>query len=167
MAEPQEDTSTEEPSVSTLGPELGVALLLVVLALLVITDSIRVGTGWGDDGPRSGYFPFYIGALLLGASGWTFVTALVKRLKGSEAAEGFATRSQLKSVMLYVGVMAWTGLYLASIGLIAWFMRRHGKYGWALTAAVSVGVPLLAFLVFERWFLVPLPKGPIEAALGF
>jgi hypothetical protein len=59
------------------------------------------------------------------------------------------------------------GLYLASIALIAWFMLRHGRYRILPTAAVSVGVPLLAFLVFERWFLVPLPKGPVETLLGF
>jgi putative tricarboxylic transport membrane protein len=151
--ENQEPEASDEPTLGTRGP----------------ADSIRVGTGWGEDGPRSGYFPFYIGALLLAASGWTFVTSL---LKGR--GEAFATRSQLKSVMqvllpmvVYVGVMAWTGLYLASAALIAWFMRRHGRYGWALTAAVAIGVPLLAFMVFERWFLVPLPKGHIETALGF
>ena len=36
--------------------------------------------------------------------------------------------------------------------------------GWRkplLTAAVAVGVPLFFYGVFERWFLVPLPKGPI------
>jgi putative tricarboxylic transport membrane protein len=169
MAEPSSEDNREEPTVGTRGPELAVALLLMLIAVLVIADSVRVGTGWGDDGPRSGYFPFYIGVLLLAASGWTFASAL---LKGR--GEGFATHAQLKSVMqvllpmaVYVGVMAWTGLYLASAALIAWFMRRHGKYGWALTSAVAIGVPLLAFLVFERWFLVPLPKGPIESALGF
>jgi putative tricarboxylic transport membrane protein len=31
---------------------------------------------------------------------------------------------------------------------------------------VAVGVPLFFLLVFERWFLVPLPKGPLEALLG-
>lgn len=172
MAEPADDETHDEPTLSTRGPELGVAALLMLIAGLVIADSLRVGTGWGEDGPRSGYFPFYIGLMLLGSGAWTFVTTLLKGRKGDS--EGFATRSQLKLVLqvlapmaLYVGVMAWTGLYLASAALIAWFMRRHGRYGWALTAAVSVGVPLVAFLVFERWFLVPLPKGPIETALGF
>jgi hypothetical protein len=28
-------------------------------------------------------------------------------------------------------------------------------------------VPLTLFMMFERWFLVPLPKGPLEAWLGF
>jgi hypothetical protein len=31
---------------------------------------------------------------------------------------------------------------------------------------VAVGVPLFFFLVFERWFLVPLPKGPLEGCWG-
>jgi putative tricarboxylic transport membrane protein len=32
---------------------------------------------------------------------------------------------------------------------------------------VSVLFPLLIFVVFERWFLVPMPKGPLEAWLGY
>ena len=39
--------------------------------------------------------------------------------------------------------------------------------GFPLNPAVSLGLPLFFFLVFERWFLVPLPKGPIERLLGF
>jgi hypothetical protein len=30
-----------------------------------------------------------------------------------------------------------------------------------------VGVPVVTFVIFEKWFLVPLPKGPIEEYLGF
>ena len=46
-------------------------------------------------------------------------------------------------------------------------MRWFGQYGWIVTAAVSVAVPILTFLMFEIWFLVPLPKGPLESMLGF
>jgi putative tricarboxylic transport membrane protein len=28
-------------------------------------------------------------------------------------------------------------------------------------------VPVLTFLMFELWFLVPLPKGPLEKFLGY
>ena len=31
---------------------------------------------------------------------------------------------------------------------------------------MSIAVPIVFFLVFERWFLVPLPKGPLEHWLG-
>jgi putative tricarboxylic transport membrane protein len=28
-------------------------------------------------------------------------------------------------------------------------------------------VPIALFIIFEIWFLVPLPKGPFEAWLGY
>jgi len=58
------------------------------------------------------------------------------------------------------------GLYVSSFVLIAYFMKVHGKFGVIGTVLTSVGVPLAAFMLFERWFLVPLPKGPIEQMLG-
>ena len=159
----------KDDSVGVRWPELAVALLLAALAGLVITDSLRVGTGWGDDGPRSGYFPFYIGLALLGSSGWT----AFKALRRWRVREVFAEREQLRLVMailwpmtVYVALVTVMGIYVSSVVLVAYFMLRHGKHGAALTAAVSVGVPLFFYLVFERWFLVPLPKGPLEALVG-
>jgi hypothetical protein len=166
------ENGTEQPgAVGTRWPEVVVAACLMLLAVLVITDSVRVGTGWADDGPRAGYFPFYIGLLLLVSSGTVLVTALLGWRKADPV---FVEREQLRMVfavlvpmVLYVGGIALVGIYLASLVLIGYFMRRYGKFGWPVTAAVSVGVPLLFFMVFERWFLVPLPKGPIERLLGF
>lgn len=167
---PPEGSPGDERPVSNRVPELLVSAFLFGLAMLVITDSIRVGTGWGDDGPRSGYFPFYIGLLLALSSGWVLLKQLVLWRRDSET---FADRGQLASVVsvlvpmvIYVAAIAFLGIYVSSFALILWFMKRHGKYGWPLTAAVSIGVPLVFFLVFERWFLVPLIKGPIEQMLG-
>ncbi|MFA6262689.1 MAG: tripartite tricarboxylate transporter TctB family protein, partial [Bacteroidia bacterium] len=64
------DPTSPSTSVGTRWPELLVALLLVAVAALIMTDSLRVGIGWADDGPRAGYFPFYIGLLLLASGGW-------------------------------------------------------------------------------------------------
>jgi putative tricarboxylic transport membrane protein len=166
-----ESSGTSSASVRTRWPEAAVAVLLQAIAVLVVVDSLRVGVGWADDGPRSGYFPFIIGVLLFGSASWILVTQL--RRWRSDHGE-FAERAQLRQVAsmaipiaLYVAAIALVGLYVASIVLIGWFMLRHGRYGLLPTAAVAIGVPLVAFLVFERWFLVPLPKGPLEALLGF
>jgi hypothetical protein len=152
--------------------ELGVALLLMAIGVIVIVDSQRVGTGWDEfDGPRSGYFPFYIGCLLLASSGWVALRQVLTWRRDSEV---FARSEQLGRVWaivwpmaVYVALVQPLGIYVSSLLLIAFFMRRHGKYAWAKLSAVAVGVPLFFFLVFERWFLVALPKGPIEAWLGF
>lgn len=171
MSEHDGDAPVSSKEVLSRGPELAVAGLLAAIAVLVIKDSLRVGIGWADDGPRAGYFPFYIGLLLLATSGYVLVTQLLTWGKSSGV---FAERHQLELVVavlvpmvVYAAVIYGLGIYVASMLLIGYFMRRYGKYGWGKTAAVSIGVPLVFFLIFERWFLVPLPKGPLERALGF
>lgn len=151
-------------------PEIIVAGGLMLVATLVIVDSLRVGIDWAPEGPRAGYFPFYIGLLLFAASAWVLVGRL---LRWRDEDPTFALRSQVTSVLavlvptaVYVGLIVPTGLYVASFLLIAYFMRRHGKYRWTVVAAVAAGVPVAFYLVFERWFLVPLPKGPLEHMLG-
>ena len=44
--------------------ELGVAAFFLALGAIVIYDSARLGVGWGEDGPRPGYFPFYVGLII-------------------------------------------------------------------------------------------------------
>ena len=75
--------------------------------------------------------------------------------------------SILVPTSIYVALIPWIGIYVASVILIAVFMRWLGRYNWSLVAAISLGVPLAVFLIFERWFFLPLPKGPIEEFLGF
>ena len=168
---PGESPESTDRNVGSRTPELVVAALLMLFAIGVIVDSIRVGTGWADDGPRAGYFPFYIGLLLLAASGWVFGSQL---WRWRQADPVFASRAQIAQVLevfwpmlVYVALIFPLGIYLASAVLIGYFMRRYGKYRWWIVATISLAVPLLFFLVFERWFLVPLPKGPIENLLGF
>ena len=85
----------------------------------------------------------------------------------------FADWSQLLSVLsvviptaIYVVAVPWTGIYAASLVLIAVFMIWLGRYGIAMSATISIGSVVATYLMFEKWFLVPLPKGPIEDWLG-
>lgn len=168
---PGGEAAEDERIVGERGPELVVAALLMLIAVGVLIDSLRVGIGWADDGPRSGYFPFYIGLLLLGASGTTLIRTLLrwKRPDGVFATRGALALviSVLIPIAIYVIAISFLGIYVASALLIGYFMRRHGKFGWLYSLSVSVAVPLVFFLVFERWFLVPLAKGPLERLLGF
>ena len=152
-------------------PEAGVALLLLAIGLVVIYDSLRVGIEWADDGPRAGYFPFYIGCLLVLSSGWNLARTLLAWRQDNAI---FSAWSELRDVMamlvpmtVFVIAVPWLGLYVPGALLIGYFMRRHSEFSWLTTITVSVAVPVTFFLIFERWFLVPLAKGPLEAWLGF
>jgi putative tricarboxylic transport membrane protein len=41
------------------------------------------------------------------------------------------------------------------------------KSSWLKTVAVSAGVSAVLFWMFEIQFMVPLPKGPLEALFGY
>ncbi len=63
--------------------------------------------------------------------------------------------------------MHFIGLYLAAALYLAFYMRWVGRHPWSLVLSLAIGIPLVTFLVFEKWFLVPMPKGPLEAWLGY
>jgi putative tricarboxylic transport membrane protein len=158
--------------IATRWMELAVALLFVVAGAVVMIDSVRVGITWAEDGPRAGYFPFYIGCLLAAAGAIVMLQTLYRW--NNLAGETFVTRERLKPVFMmlwptiaYVILIAWLGLYVASFIYIGAFMLWQGKYGWLPALAVSIGLPIVLFGVFELWFLVPLPKGPLEHLLGY
>jgi hypothetical protein len=149
--------------------ETGMAVFIALFGLVVIGGSMRVGYGWGADGPQAGFFPFYIGLFILGASIVNFAQVQTERNHGKL----FASWHELRQVMsvvvpaaLYVVLVTWIGMYVASILLIGVFMKWLGRYGWAMVLPIAIGVPVITFIVFEKWFLVPLPKGPIEEWLN-
>ncbi len=151
--------------------EVAVALLLAAVGGVVIKDSLRLGMGWSSDGPQSGYFPFYVGAVLVICSAIVLIQT-VSRWSASSAM--FGTGAQLTSVarmfvpiLLFVLALLWVGVYVAAAIYIASFMRWQGKFRPVLCLAVGVLTSLFLFCLFELWFHVPLPKGPLEEWLGY
>lgn len=162
-------TGAVNTGISKRGVELAIALLLVLGAALVVWDNGRIGSGWGKSGPQAGYFPMRIG-ILVGFCG--LVIGIQALRAGSN--ELFVSWTQLKRVAqvfipltAYVAVINALGIYVASAILIAFFMMFAGRYPWWKAVALAVVANVLMFAVFELQFKVPLPKGPLEAWLGY
>jgi hypothetical protein len=151
--------------------EIVVALLFLVIAAVVIVDSRRIGAGWIDpDGPQAGYFPLRIGVIMAIAS----LVTLVQSVMARDGRRSFVDRHALGQVLIvlipaavYVLLIEHIGIYVSSAIYIAAFMLYMGRYSWIASALVGVGVSIALFFMFEIWFLVPLPKGPLEEWLGF
>jgi hypothetical protein len=169
----QGDASDERSLVSNRTMEIVVALLLLAVSAVIISDSLRLGIGWAEgEGPRAGYFPFYI-AVVLGSSS---IAILVKAVlaKSEGLSESFVSRTSFVRVLTvlipaigYVAAVQFIGFYAASAGFLLLFMIFVGGESVLRSIGVAVGVPIFFFFMFEKWFLVPLPKGPIEALLGY
>ena len=138
-----------------------------IFGAVVAYDSYRLGAQWAADGPQSGYFPFYIGAMIVVASGVTLAQAL---LGGADSDGGlFVEWQKVRPVMavllpaaVYVLGVQLAGLYVASAVYIAAFMVWLGKYGWLKAVFVSAMVNGCLYLMFEVWFKVPLFKGSYD-----
>jgi hypothetical protein len=158
-----QESHNEGPSYRSV--EVGVALAVIVFGAIVIAGSVSAGISWGAEGPRAGFFPFYIGLAIIISSAINLWNAIKPDSQGGLFAEWFQLRQVLSVVIpttIYVASMPFIGLYVASAIFIGWFMRWLGKYSWPMVAAVALGVPLFTYIVFEKYFLVPLPKGPLE-----
>ena len=149
--------------------DLTTSVVLLLLGGVVLVDAVRLGIGWGTDGPRSGFFPFWLAVVMMTAC--VLITAQSARRTTTAP---FVTREQLAPVLkvlwpavAMVAATEFVGLYVAAAVYIAFYMRWIGRHSWLAVGALAIGIPLVTFLVFERWFLVPLPKGPLEAWLGY
>jgi hypothetical protein len=169
-----DDRSGAEPGISTRTMDIAVAVVLFGFGALVVFDSLRLGAGWSDDGPQSGYFPFYIGSLLCLSSVATLARiALVQWKRRGQFAGAIAEmRSlfvawgplrQVFAVLLpaavFVLLVQLIGIYVASTLYIAVFMVWLGKYTWLRSLTVGFVVSVSLYLMFEVWFKVPLFKG--------
>jgi len=147
--------------------EIIVAAVLLSFGAVVAFDSYRLGAQWAEEGPQSGYFPFYIGIVIGAASLVTLVQAVLGKAAGGN--KSFVEREQFKLVLavlvpaaLYVLGIQWIGIYVASAIYIAVFMVWLGNYSWLKSVALSLAVSASLFVLFEVWFKVPLPKGAFD-----
>jgi hypothetical protein len=157
--------------VSTRAVDIVVALIMVGVGVLVMVDSLRLGVGWAEDGPQSGYFPFYIGLIIVVVSLGTVAVTVFGRKQNRGA---FVNSVQLRHVLrvfaptvLFIALVGFIGIYVASAIFIGASMRWLGRFRWLTIVIVSLAVPIALFFLFEIWFLVPLPKGPLEDFLGY
>jgi hypothetical protein len=166
MSHEQQQDGGTGPSHRTV--EMLVALTMALLAGIGIVGSIEAGIGWAADGPQAGFFPFYISLIVLGSCAINLFGIVQE-----DARRVFAEWGQLRQVLAvvipataYVFLVPVLGIYVSSALLIGVFMKWLGGYRWPLVLAIAIGVPVITFLMFERWFLVPLPKGPLEDWFG-
>jgi hypothetical protein len=169
MTEGSQVPSTGRAAFRQKSAEIVVAGLFFLAGAVVVYDSLRLGAKWAEDGPEAGYFPFIVGLLICVSAAVNLVAVFAWARQTDKA---FVEVGQLKLVLavlvptaIYVGLIGWLGIYVASVLFIGFFMRWLGKYSWWTLSAVSIGNSVFFFVIFEVWFKIPLPKGPLETLL--
>jgi len=147
------------------------ALGLLGLAGLVAWESLALNIGWGINGPEGGFFPFWL-ALGLGVCSLVILAQAVWRTapalhKPIVASGGWASLLTVAIPAIAMVVLSeFIGLYPATALYLAFYMRWVGRHRWPLVLAVSIGLPLGSYFLFDKWFLIPMPKGLWGEHLG-
>ncbi len=171
MPDPQPSTESASPTVVRNNTvDAIVAVIIFVVGVVVVVEARRLGAGWTDDGPGSGYFPFYIGLIVCISALGIFYQAVFAKSRDTDA---FVDREQLGRVLsvllpavVFVLAIVFVGIYVAAAIYITLFMIVLGKYPWAKSLFLGLMVSAFFFAMFEVWFKVPLYKGSLDP-LGF
>jgi putative tricarboxylic transport membrane protein len=165
---PAEDSP---PLASNRAVDLAVCALLLAFAFVMGFDNWRTGIAWAPDGPEAGYFPFYLCVILALASLYGIAVAL---LRTAQQTGIFVTRDQFRRVLQVFAptfqfclLTQWLGLYVASFLLIAGFMSFIGRIAIWKSLLTAFLFSVAMFVTFELAFDVIMPKGPLEALLGY
>lgn len=173
MTEDSDQESSPRGIVTNRTMNMAVALALMIVATVVMFSGYRLGAGWAKDvGPDSGYFPFYVALIMFLTAGGTLVQNL--RRQSAEEEGSFVARGELMMVLqvliptiVFVVLSIYIGIYIPTALFIGFFMTWHGRYPAYKAIPIAVAIPIVLFVIFEIWFLVPLPKGPFEHWLGY
>jgi len=145
--------------------DIYVGLFLMAIGLLVLGDAIRLGFGWGMSGPEAGFFPFY---MALGIVICTFFIVLrgIKDFKKEGIGKPLIQKGGLTQILWVLipaaGMVLLTeliGLHLATVLYLAFYMGVVGKENWGKVILLSILIPLVVYIVFDKVFLIPLPEG--------
>lgn len=146
--------------------QFATAAIIILIAAVAMFDT-RAGalpdtTGTAPGGLRGGWYPFWSAFLMALAAGIVMYRSL---REPSSQDPVFTSVEGVRHMLLLVVPMtiaivsmAWLGFYIVAAIYMAFFMRVVGKYGvpWVFAGALVVSVGF--FLLFEKAFLVPLPK---------
>ena len=149
-----------------------IVLLLFSLTFLIYTTRYPI-EGWESPGPA--VFPLIAGGVLLLLAAWQLIRAtLVKKTSGEGAEKGakvktlkafFQENPGSKVLMLtallitYILLMQWIGFFVSTFLLVIIASRLMEAKGWIMPVALSVGIGLFCYSLFEVWLKLSFPRG--------
>jgi hypothetical protein len=161
----------DRPVVSRYVMELATACAVGAIGVAVVIGALEYQIGWDDAGPQPGYFPFFVGLLIIigsiGVAGQAFLTYRRSGEVFLGAQHARRVAAFFLPIVAFVAAALLVGIYVAMALYLFGVMTVQGRYRLAFAALVSGGTTVGFFVLFEIIFTQPLLKGPVEAWLGF
>jgi putative tricarboxylic transport membrane protein len=143
--------------------ELVVTVVFLLLAGVLAWEAVQLGVEWTSAGPGPGFVSLWL-ALAIAAAGLGLLIQAAKTVDPPRA-PFFPSRAAavfwLKVLAPMIGVVALVhplGIYITAGLYLAFFSAWIGHRRWFVVLGVSVLIPLVMYVGFERLFKLPLPK---------
>lgn len=161
--------------------EIITAILLGVLSLYIMWESGEP-PAWNPDaerfdnigfiegeGPASGFWPFWLAAIMLICCIWIGVNWHLKKSPPSRSDEPFLDNYGVK-MLIFVGggLLAFTaligviGFYGAIFVFLVYYLYFLGRHPIPQTLAIAIMTPVVSFFFFDVAMRIVLPKGYLE-----
>jgi len=143
----------------------------MAIGLFVTYDALRLGAGWGLEGPKAGFFPILMAILVVGGC----IIIIRQAVTGKSSVKGekpFVLPGGLKPVLTVfipaAGMVLLTeviGLYIAAMIYLVGYIRWVGGFRWRTVLLVSIPIPVIFYWLFDKIFLIPMPMGMFGAQI--
>lgn len=155
--------------------EIASSLVLILFSLTFLVYTTRYPIDdWESPGPA--VFPLLAGGALLLLAAWQLIRALLaprtrdeKRNKHSkvDALKSFLRENRGEAHVLalialliaYIFMIQWIGFFVSSFVLVLLSSRLVEARDWIRPVALSAGVGLFCYLLFEGWLMLSFPRG--------
>jgi hypothetical protein len=150
--------------------EFVMALFMALFSLYLMWKSTELPIGWiPNEGPGGGAFPFWLSLGMLLCCVWMLVRWVTRTSPPSRSTEAYMTPLTLKwfllvagSLTVMIGLIHIIGVYGAVPLFLIFYIRFLGRHSWAITGALAISTPIVAFFFFEIALKKTLPKGFTE-----
>ena len=118
------------------------------------------------EGPGSGFWPFWLSAIMLLCCVWTGVNWWRRKTPASRSdAPYLDAHGKRMLVLVGGGVLALVamveviGAYGAMFVFLIYYMSVLGRHSWPITLTIAVMTPVISFFFFDVAMRIVLPKG--------
>jgi len=146
------------------------AIMMGIFSIYLMVKSTELEIGWIEgEGPGGGTWPFWLSAIMLISCIGILVNWFLKKGPIASSTKTYIQAHVLwdvaavaGSLIVTVALFSFIGVYGALPLFLIFYLRFLGKHSWGLTAALTVGIPVVTFYFFEITLKIILPKGITE-----
>jgi putative tricarboxylic transport membrane protein len=155
--------------------EIASSLVLILFGVVFLLYNVKYPLDtWANPGP--GIFPLMVGAVLVVLAAWQLIQD-VRKSKQEEAKErnkgtGRSIRKLLQRdsgevkpllmisvFIVYLLMVKWVGFFISNFLFVIISSKIIGARDWGRPIALSGGISLFCYFLFEVWLKLSFPRG--------